>query len=112
MEHDRELYKLLQETSIKDIPQIHDQHLVEIDASSSMKDAFEKLTSHKITAAPVFDSKEGQYIGIVDMKDYVAYILWLFGQESSEKLKFIPTTAQEITNVCKQVLISHLVMRT
>src|SRR5689334_7834606 len=102
--HERVLYKLLEETSIRDIPQIHDQNLIQIDASSSLKEAFESLTANKITAAPVFDSKENQYVGIVDMKDYVAYILWLFGGGSEDRLKHIPSTAQEITNVCKQVL--------
>jgi len=102
MLHDKNLWKLLEQTSVKDMRGVRDQHTIQIESDADLRHGFAALTKNKITAAPVFDKKSNKFIGIIDMKDFAEYILWLLGSTSENKLKHIPSTTMELANVCKE----------
>lgn len=53
------------------------QKLVSFDADQSIVSAFEALHMHQIQSAPVFDKHKNAWVGIIDLKDFVVYILEL-----------------------------------
>jgi len=69
------LVKLLAETKIKNIASLKKQHLVKVNSSDLVKDVFQSLTQHDLLSAPVYDPNKGEYIGMVDMRDFVAFIM-------------------------------------
>jgi len=99
--HDTVLYKLLDSTSLKEVRGIKDQNVVIIQSHTELKYAFQSLIDNHISCAPVFDSKQNKFVGLLDVKDFVAFILWLYGKSKSIVLAEIPVMSQEITNICK-----------
>jgi len=43
-----------------------------------VKDVFQNLVKHKVLSAPVFDSTKNEYIGMVDMQDFVDFIMSIY----------------------------------
>jgi len=72
-----ELYKLLAETTIKNVPTIKSQHLIKFVASDVIKHVIQTLTKHELLSAPVYDPSKKEYIGMVDLRDFVDYIMSL-----------------------------------
>jgi len=90
------LFRFLNETSIKDIPQINNQKTVVFSTTADLNQCFEALVTNHILSAPVVDETTKEFVGLLDMKDFVAYILYLFSgkghpvhcnKESCEKNK-------------------------
>jgi CBS domain-containing protein len=54
-----------------------DQVLLEFHDTTSTRDAFHSLVDRHVHSAPVYSAEKGQYVGLVDMKDFVAYLITL-----------------------------------
>lgn len=80
VQEDTSLFKLLSLNYVKDMKEIKNQQLVRINKNSDLKDAFRDLIQNKITAAPVYDPSTNKYVGILDLKDYVGFLLYIFGE--------------------------------
>eukprot|EP01114_Cavostelium_apophysatum_P009006 TRINITY_DN2207_c0_g1_i2.p1 TRINITY_DN2207_c0_g1~~TRINITY_DN2207_c0_g1_i2.p1 ORF type:complete len:329 (+),score=96.33 TRINITY_DN2207_c0_g1_i2:124-1110(+) len=71
------LLKLLSETKLKDIPTIKNQKLVSFKSTELVKDVFQTLVKNHVTSAPVYDAGKKESFGMVDMKDFVDFIMSL-----------------------------------
>jgi CBS domain-containing protein len=74
------LRHIVQTFKCKDL--LSSQSLITIEADCSFTEACKTLITHKISSAPVFDSKTETYIGMFDYRDVVEYLLILFKKRS------------------------------
>jgi len=77
----QQMFQLLAK-SVMDIPGIKQQQLCFFFSDQEVRDVFVTLVQSRISAAPVWDRTQKKWIGLVDMKDFVAYILHLFGRRT------------------------------
>lgn len=49
-----------------------------LDSSLTVQEGCAALASHKISSAPVYDAKEKGFIGMLDFRDFVVYLLEVF----------------------------------
>jgi CBS domain-containing protein len=56
---------------------IEGQHVVELQDTDAIGAAFNALISHHVHSAPVYSKAQGRYVGLVDLKDFVSYVLSL-----------------------------------
>lgn len=49
-----------------------------LDANLSVQEGCAALAAHKISSAPVYDANQGGFVGMLDYKDLVAYVLEVF----------------------------------
>lgn len=73
---------------------LRDKQIIEIDAETSINQAFATLITHKLHAAPVYDKEQQGYLGFFDINDVlnIAYDIDLVKQtmtrdEEKDKLK-------------------------
>lgn len=98
-----EIKKLISTTAVGDLVQKHEhQELTVVNSNEDLSNTFDMLISKKIHSVPVINKETHQYLGILDMKDFVAYILWLFGDKTKTKLEFMPDTPEDILNLWKK----------
>lgn len=69
------LLKMLTETKIKDVPTVKSQQLVKFKSNDLVKDVFQTLVKNDLLSAPVFDPIKKEFIGMVDLKDFVDFIM-------------------------------------
>lgn len=79
----REVRTLLESKVLSDIPGIDRQNLIIFDSKSTLRECFVQLIEHNIHSAPVFDSKKGQFIGLLDFKDFAKYVVDLISADIS-----------------------------
>ncbi|KAL6059621.1 cell separation during budding [Balamuthia mandrillaris] len=77
-----DLKEFLATSTLADVKTVDKQNLVCFDSTTSITDVFHKLVEHKIHSAPVYDAKAKEYIGLIDWKDLVAYLLQVWKAES------------------------------
>lgn len=81
------LYRFLNDTTIKDIPQIRDQKTIVFTDDAELQKCFEALVNNHILCAPVVNIKSKEFIGLLDLKDFLAYVLVLFGGGNVEEFE-------------------------
>eukprot|EP01114_Cavostelium_apophysatum_P014986 TRINITY_DN4000_c0_g1_i1.p1 TRINITY_DN4000_c0_g1~~TRINITY_DN4000_c0_g1_i1.p1 ORF type:complete len:333 (+),score=66.21 TRINITY_DN4000_c0_g1_i1:105-1001(+) len=91
------LIDLLKNTKVKDIPSIRGQKLVVFNSNDLIRDIYQALSDASFQSAPVYDENKGNYIGMIDLRDVVAYALGL--QEQNVPISF---TADAIINFSQQ----------
>jgi len=75
------LFKLLNSTKIENLaPYIKKgKDVVTVSTNDSLHDAFSKLMANSIHSVPIFDCSQNKFIGLLDISDFSAYLLLLFG---------------------------------
>jgi CBS domain-containing protein len=91
------LASFLRSHTVADIAPLDPQNVVELQEDENLREAFETLISHHIHSAPVYSKEQGKYVGLVDLKDFVAYVLSVTGESDG----------QPISSVGKLVDFSH-----
>lgn len=51
--------------------------VIELEATDQVVQGFQKLLSNNILSAPVWDNKEGKYIGFLDIRDLVSFCVFI-----------------------------------
>jgi len=74
-ENSTALLDLLTKTKIREV--VKDQHLVQFKSNELVKDVFQTLVKNDLLSAPVFDANKKEHVGMVDMKDFVDFIMSL-----------------------------------
>jgi len=98
---DSTLFKFLSSNFVGDMPEIKNQQLIKINKNSDLKSAFRDLIENKITAAPVYDKENNKYVGILDLKDYTGFLLYIFG-ELPNGPENLYASAQELAGLCEE----------
>mmetsp|Transcript_29760 Transcript_29760/g.83142 ORF Transcript_29760/g.83142 Transcript_29760/m.83142 type:complete len:317 (+) Transcript_29760:86-1036(+) len=68
-----ELESTLKKANVKDFPR--PKEVVEFPSSNTPIDCFTVLTEKRILSAPVYDAESKEYIGFVDLRDLVSYVI-------------------------------------
>jgi CBS domain-containing protein len=63
--------------------------IIRIDADASPEEGFHVLTSSRIHAAPVFDSRSNAWVGLVDLKDFASFVLHAHDHPDAPKARFV-----------------------
>lgn len=71
------LLQLLKETKVTEIPSVNKQYLIEFGKDDLIRDVNEVLSEKRILSAPVYDHEKDQYLGTIDLRDIVAFVLSL-----------------------------------
>jgi predicted transcriptional regulator len=50
------------------------KELIQVDSKDTLECVLRTLSSHNILAAPVFDHKKGQYVGMIDTFDIMTMV--------------------------------------
>lgn len=72
-----EIHKLLSSLKAKDLPTLQKQTVVEFGKEDLIRDAFDALVQNSFLSAPVYDADAKKYIGMVDLRDIVGFVLSL-----------------------------------
>jgi CBS domain-containing protein len=80
----KSLHQLLSSTCLVEIPGVNQQELCYFFNTDDIRDVFRSLIDNHILSAPIWDKQQQKWSGLVDMKDFVAYILYLFGRRKQE----------------------------
>jgi len=56
-------------------------NVIEIDSKTPVYDAFQTLLDNNILAAPVWDASESQYVGFLDVRDLVSWVVFVFDEQ-------------------------------
>jgi len=73
------LLDFLNSTRVSSLDSPRDKNIVIFSANKAVKESFDELAEKNILSAPIYDDKEDKYIGMLDMMDYMSYILWVYG---------------------------------
>jgi len=70
----KQVHDFLVDKGLKDVAQLQDQELVCFNTKDDMRDCVNKLASHNLHAAPVWDADRNEWVGLLDWKDFAAYV--------------------------------------
>jgi len=76
MQFDQKLHDLFYKSHLKDL-QVPDRKVLHLNTTDPAHKAFELISSEGVHSAPVFDPKIHKWVGLIDLKDFVKYILHL-----------------------------------
>jgi CBS domain containing-hemolysin-like protein len=51
--------------------------IIVLDSTEQVVHGFQKLLDHNLLSAPVWDAKEGKYIGFLDIRDLVSFCVFI-----------------------------------
>jgi len=74
-ENSTALLDLLTNTKIKEV--VKTQKLLQFKSNELVKDVFQSLTKSDMLSGPVYDANKKEHVGMVDMKDFVDFIMEL-----------------------------------
>lgn len=74
------LRSFLDATALADMEELQRQELVSLRATDTIETGFQTLVKKGVLGAPVKDEATGEFIGLVDIKDFVGYVLLIYGQ--------------------------------
>eukprot|EP01125_Pyxidicula_operculata_P022652 TRINITY_DN946_c0_g1_i2.p1 TRINITY_DN946_c0_g1~~TRINITY_DN946_c0_g1_i2.p1 ORF type:complete len:317 (+),score=66.95 TRINITY_DN946_c0_g1_i2:800-1750(+) len=55
--------------------------IIQIDSKASLYEGFETLVSNHILSAPVYDESTHQYIGFLDIRDLVSFVVFVYDEQ-------------------------------
>jgi len=67
--------KLLETTHVSDMKGIQKQELIQFEEDNLIRDVFETLSEKSIYSAPVHSALKKKYVGMVDLRDFVSFVL-------------------------------------
>ena len=70
------LKQLLLNNSVDSIP-APKNGVIQLDSTEQVVHGFQKLLDNNILSAPVWDAKEGKYIGFLDIRDLVSFCVFI-----------------------------------
>ncbi|KAJ3219651.1 cell separation during budding [Clydaea vesicula] len=73
-----------------------------LDSNLSVQEGCQALAQHRISSAPVYDASEGGFVGMLDFKDLVTYVLEVFHKVPKEKTSF--DSELEVSDIVKKAL--------
>lgn len=68
-------FALLEKHTVADILPANMQ-LISVDASETPLAGFKRIVDHHILSAPVFDQQSGHYVGFLDVRDLVSFVVF------------------------------------
>jgi len=71
------LHDLLSSTTVMDLASLRKQHTTVFKSTDLVSDVLDTLTNKEILSAPVYSDEKQSFVGMVDLRDFVAYILAL-----------------------------------
>eukprot|EP01124_Arcella_intermedia_P026809 TRINITY_DN512_c0_g1_i1.p1 TRINITY_DN512_c0_g1~~TRINITY_DN512_c0_g1_i1.p1 ORF type:complete len:322 (-),score=73.36 TRINITY_DN512_c0_g1_i1:16-981(-) len=72
----------LKSTVVKDaFPPLDTAKIITLDSKSKLYDGFLELIKHNILSAPVFDASVGKYIGFLDIRDLVSFVVFVYDEQ-------------------------------
>jgi len=74
------LKSFLESTTLADMEELQQQRLVFLSATDTIETGLQTLVMKGVLGAPVKDDTTGDFIGLVDIKDFVGYVLLIYGQ--------------------------------
>jgi len=77
--------QLISSTLVGEISAFSVNELKFFDSSDRLEDCLDILAKYKIQSAPVWDSKSKRFIGMIDLMDFVNYVLWVFGNSKRKE---------------------------
>jgi len=106
------LKQLLQSNSVDSIPS--PKHgVIQMDASEQVVHGFQKLLDNNILSAPVWDQKEGKYIGFLDIRDLVSFCVFIHDNnlEAESLLDIVNFGAKMFKHATDGVTLPYLARR-
>jgi len=79
MESSSSLREFLETSTLADITELRSQQLFFLKSTDSIEMGFQALVRNRVLGAPVKDEATGEFVGLVDIKDFVEYVLLIFG---------------------------------
>jgi 5'-AMP-activated protein kinase regulatory gamma subunit len=80
------LKKLLESYTVDSLPTPKGRAIV-IDSQSSLLQGFETLVDNNILSAPVYDASKNKYIGFLDVRDLVSFVVFLVDEQKVSDTK-------------------------
>jgi len=77
---DETLRNFCKNTSLGEVKEVRQQHLIFLESHQDLNKGFETLAKNDILSAPVYDHKAHKFVGLLDIRDFIAYVLFLYGQ--------------------------------
>jgi len=104
----------LDSISVGSVPRL--SQVVEITSHTTLLEGFEVLINNHILSAPVFHSEEGEYIGFLDIRDLVSFVVFVYDQQlvtNDSRLVdlIVHGTGQFNTITTEGVTVSYLARR-
>jgi CBS domain-containing protein len=84
----RLFHDLLKNTKVGDII-ASSRDIITVSSDESPLDGFKKIVAHHVLSAPVWDKTAKQWIGFLDIRDLVSFVV--FQAEESERVKAVST---------------------
>jgi CBS domain-containing protein len=100
---------VLEKVKVGDLPK--PPSLIEFTTTDNLTDSFSTLIQAKILSAPVFDAEKKEYIGFLDLRDLVSYVIHAEKAKANKHfcLKDIVANVPLVSDV--EVTISYLARR-
>ncbi|KAL2915925.1 cell separation during budding [Polyrhizophydium stewartii] len=77
------------------------EHPICLDSELTVQEACAALAKHRISSAPIYSSEEGGFIGMLDYKDVVAYVLAVLHKIPHDT---VVDSEMEVTDIVKRAL--------
>ncbi|KAI8592088.1 hypothetical protein BDZ88DRAFT_408219 [Geranomyces variabilis] len=77
-------------------------HPICLDSELSVTEGCEALAANKITSAPIYDAAKGGFVGMLDYRDLVAYVLSVLHKVAKDAPP--PDATLEVTDIVKRAL--------
>ncbi|KAL0489269.1 5'-AMP-activated protein kinase subunit gamma [Acrasis kona] len=77
---------LLRNTKVEDLAPSKDQVIV-LDSKLTVPEALKRLTEVGVLSAPVIDTSNNKYVGLVDALDILAYVVGIFEEVETESIQ-------------------------
>ncbi|KAJ3186885.1 cell separation during budding [Gaertneriomyces sp. JEL0708] len=79
------------------------KHPLCLDSELSVTEGCEALAANKITSAPVYDASKGGFIGMLDYRDLVAFVLSVLHKVPKEA--FVAEATMDVSDIVKRALM-------
>jgi len=96
------IISILKKTYVEDLPQ---RNVIVISSKSTPVEGFSILLENNILSAPVFDETTQQYVGFLDIRDLVSYVV--FAYENQKKIAF-KQNSPIYTSLLENVTVTYL----
>ncbi|KAJ3153756.1 cell separation during budding [Geranomyces michiganensis] len=79
-------------------------HPICLDSELSVTEGCEALAANKITSAPIYDAAKGGFVGMLDYRDLVAFVLSVLHKVAKEDAPPPADATLEVTDIVKRAL--------
>jgi CBS domain len=82
MAEKQSLVEILKGVKVADLPGV--KEVITVTSDDSVQEGFQKLADHQILSAPVWDLKNEEYTGFLDVRDLVSWVVFIDDDENAE----------------------------